>query len=71
MRTATTWELLRTLAASDDCPDGWRSMLEDCAGDAQRTATRLEALARAVAESPRSVGDSRYPFIGPDVRGLS
>lgn len=69
MRTATTWELLRTLAASDDCPEGWSGLLEDCAGDAQRTATRLEALARAVADSTQTVGDPRYPFVGPNVQG--
>ena len=65
----TCWELLRTLASSEDCPDHWRDVLEDCAGDAQRTATRLEALARAVADG-FGVGHPEYPYIGPDTRSV-
>jgi len=69
MRTMTTWDLLRTLATSEDCPDGWAEWLEDCAGDAQRTAARLEALARAVAGDGPGVGHPDYPRIGPNVKG--
>lgn len=66
----TCWELLRTLATSEDCPDGWADWLEDCAGDAQRTAARLEALARAVADGGSGVGHPEYPYIGPDTRSV-
>lgn len=70
MKAMTSWELLRTLAESEDCPDGWSAWLEDCAADAQRTAARLQALARAVAGEGQGVGRADYPFIGADVRSV-
>lgn len=64
-----TAALLRTLALSEDCPDRWRTVLEDCATDHDRLCDRLAVLARDSVRAS-TVGHPDYPYIRPDVQGV-